>query len=175
MESGGLSGRLSGNCLVEDCYVSGEFTSTGDCTGGIFGIILDGGVTVNRCYCQSTITGGSNTGGIGGKCENDGESVIENSLVLAPSISGRRPTRRVIGDGGEGLTLHENYAATTQVFEDQAQKPLEDDPDGWDGGSITWDQIITVMRNGGWPDTIWDYNSVTEGNGPKLLKNPETV
>lgn len=170
---GGLAGEFLGHSLAEDCYFKGTLTSDGRNTGGIVGYIRNAGSTVNRCCCQAAVSGRMNTGGIGGLCGLGSGNIMEYSLVLAPSISGLTPTRRVMGDMSTALTLRENYSTTTQLLEDQMPKPVEDDPDGQDGGTITSDQIITVMRNGGWPDTIWDYNSVQEGNGLKLLNNPE--
>lgn len=169
-DCGGLAGMLSEHCLVEDCYASGGVSSSGDRVGGVFGVVAGFNTVVNRCYSQGAVSGGANTGGLGGLKRGGGAWEIEHSLVLSPSISGMTPTARAVNSVA---LLEKNYATTLTVLQDQVQKPIVDDPGGPDGGTITAAEITATMRSLGWPDTVWDYGSVSGGNGPKLLNNPE--
>ena len=118
---GGLAGEFLGHSLAEDCYFKGTLTSDGRNTGGIVGYIRNAGSTVNRCCCQAAVSGRMNTGGIGGLCGLGSGNIMEYSLVLAPSISGLTPTRRVMGDMSTALTLRENYSTTTQLLKTRCQ------------------------------------------------------
>lgn len=172
--SGALVGRAIRTVLIEDCYTSGDLTSSGRNTGGLIGYAdaySGHHPTVSRCYSQGSIQGGSRTGGLCGW--GDVSTTIGNSLVLSPSISGAAPTNRVAGEVDSNVILRGNYAATTQVLQDGVQKPIMDDPDGLDGGTITAGQITSFMTDAGWQDTVWDYASVAGGSGPKLLNTPE--
>lgn len=169
--SGGLAGQLGEHCLVEDCYASGSLYAGHNMVGGIFGT-ADSNVTVKRCYSQGMITGKAYTGGIAGH-DNGSIISIEDSLVLSSSISGAFPTGRVIGSTDDNINLHNNYSTTTQILQDQVQKPIIDNPGGQDGATIAASQITDIIRLAGWSDTIWDYSSISSGMGPKLLNNPE--
>ena len=169
--NGALLGELSDESVVEDCYAWGSLASPESDAGGLIGTLdgRDSYVPVRRCYYQGTLSGGEDTGGICGRCEEDPTTEIEDCLVLSPSISGGTPTGRIVSDTPSNFTLRGNYATTLQVLQDGQPKPIADNPNGADGGTITAAQITAVMRASGWSDTVWDYGSVTADSGPRLL------
>lgn len=166
--SSALLGEIDGTAIT-DCYSTGSLLAALNGAGGLFG--LSSGGRVERCYSQGSITGGTDTGGIGGYC-SQGETMIQNNLVLSPTISGSTPTGRILGGGTDRAVLKDNYAVTTLVLQDGQQKPIDNDPNGPDGGTITTEQTASVMESMGWPRELWDYHSAAADGRPKLYHMP---
>ena len=112
---GGITGQLVGSgSKVENCYVTGEITSTNSSgrLGGMVGLLSAG--TVNGCYTTATLKGtagsGNSTilGGIAGTIQSS--AIISNCVALNDSITLVNNTGIGRITGSAGGTLSNNYA-----------------------------------------------------------------
>lgn len=111
---GGLIGRIGNSTgTVENCYASGNATTSGNMAGGLIGLFT-GTVAVSNCYATgsvSTATGGS--GGLVGKTENVNTS-ITNCVAWSNTVTGTTDSDKwssgfVVGAAFPTSTITDNY------------------------------------------------------------------
>ena len=108
---GGLVGSVLGNCTIENCFVTGTVTGSGDNVGGVVGCIIDG--TVDNCYNTGDVTGGegSSVGGVVG--DNNGTVVNCYNTGTVTINGGGRSVGGVTGSNENSGTLENCYNTGT--------------------------------------------------------------
>lgn len=133
---GGLIGRVSSNCIVEDCW-AGIDVNPGNTqfVGGLIGA-FDGSTVnervVRRCLALGKVSGGSAIGGLIGLLQasnpaTDTEHIVENCIAWNPSVVSSRvnddvwSSGAIIGVAGNYNTLTNNVRRSDMVFTDSSE------------------------------------------------------
>ena len=130
--TGGIAGRADGtNCVISNCYATGELVTGYRYSGGIAGYFSSGGGTVKGCYSKINIDAYSNfSGGIIGYL-NSYETVSGNLSVgdLFVHSTSAEGVHRIAGYAPVSI-LSGNYGYAGQMYNNQVSSDDGDDGDG---------------------------------------------
>lgn len=130
--TGGIAGRADGtNCVISNCYATGELVTGYRYSGGIAGYFSSGGGTVKGCYSKVNIDAYSNfSGGIIGYL-NSYETVSGNLSVgdLFVHSTSAEGVHRIAGYAPVSI-LSGNYGYAGQMYNNQVSSDDGDDGDG---------------------------------------------
>jgi len=96
-----LVGAVAYESTIENCYVVGGNVSSNDVTGGLIGIVSDGGdtVTITECYSNVTVysTGNFIGGLVGSISDASGGSLIVSNSYSLGNVTGDAHTGGLVG------------------------------------------------------------------------------
>jgi len=127
---GNIAGYVSSGSTVKYCYASGSASATAYNAGGIVGHNYG---TVQYCYSNVNVTGGSPAGGIAGR--NDGTI---DSCYSTGSVTGGQSTGGIVGQSAGAAAVVKNCYATGNIY--------GNGNGGGNGGIVGLNQAATVQN-----------------------------
>jgi hypothetical protein len=171
---GGIAGYVIGSSVTNNC-ATGDVTGTGECVGGVVGIVdnYTANCIVASCYATGAVSGKDKVGGIAGAIESHEPSSISsvtNCAALNPSVT----ATDIGGSAGRaaGFAVNTAVLLNNVAFEDMTVTAGGEDKT-LDRGMNTIDGADTgkaaLQSAAGFPSALtaepWDY---APGNLPGL-------